>query len=112
MSEFREVTSPDLWQVEVRYLMTDLMIRHPRKIWRVSEFVEALDDLGVDLGQRYGIRPAKRLSDLLRTEMVRGRVVRVGWGRYRLGVIPDTTRRRILARARSCRDHLCRMDRQ
>lgn len=33
MNEFREITESYLWQVEVRYLMTDLMIRDPNRIW-------------------------------------------------------------------------------
>ena len=53
----------------------------------VSELVRAIRNV-VDLGDR----PSKFVSDLLRTEVRRGRVERVGWGRDRLVRFPRTTR--------------------
>lgn len=43
---------------------------------------------GFDLGPR----PSKRVSDALRWEIARGRVLRTGWGRYAPGTAPRQTR--------------------
>lgn len=59
-------------------------------IHKVSELVECLVVLGVDLGPL----PSKSVSNLLRAERTRGRVERVAWGKYRLGYLPRTTRYR------------------
>lgn len=59
----------------------------------VSELVRAIRHV-VDLGDR----PSKFVSDLLRTEVRRGRVERIGWGRYRLVRFPRSTRQRARAR--------------
>lgn len=56
----------------------------------VSELVDHLRGLGVNLGPL----PSKSVSNLLRAERARGRVERVGWGKYRLGYLPRTTRHR------------------
>ena len=59
----------------------------------VEDLVKSISTY-VDVGER----PSKFVSDLLRTEVRRGRVERVGWGQYRLVRFPRTTRQRALAR--------------
>ena len=63
-------------------------------IHKVSELVECLVALGVDLGVDLGPLPSESVSNLLRAERTRGRVERVAWGKYRLGYLPRTTRYR------------------
>jgi hypothetical protein len=73
-------------------------------IHRVSELVDFLQTLKVDLGPL----PSKCVSNLLRAERARGRVERVTWGKYRLGYLPRTTRYRaklVVASMRSEVDH-------
>ena len=53
----------------------------------VSDLVEALRGAGFDLGAR----PGKAVSDALRWEVRRGRVVRLGRGRYGPGSMPKST---------------------
>lgn len=84
-----------LFGVELRYVLTDLMLGDPR-VWRVQELVHALRRGGFRIGEP----PSRVVSGALRAEIEHGRVVRVGWGRYRAtGHIPGTTRRRIRTRA-------------
>jgi hypothetical protein len=76
-------------ELKLRYVL--LIALEPRgSVHRVSELVEHLNALGVDLGPL----PSKFVSDLLRAERNRGRVERVAWGKYRLGYVPRTTRYR------------------
>ncbi|MDE0803609.1 MAG: hypothetical protein OSA99_09830 [Acidimicrobiales bacterium] len=89
-----------VWGTDLRYLLTDLIAGPERRGWRVVELAEALERAGFELQGR----PTKVVSDALRTEIQRGRVVRVGWGRYEMGHIPGGTRRRIRARSRAARD--------
>lgn len=77
--------------LELRYLLTDLIDGPERRVWSVSELVETVAGLGF----RFGDRPSRAVSDLLRLEIWRGRIVRLGRGRYRAAVIPGSTRRRI-----------------
>lgn len=81
--------------VELRYVLTDLMLRSPH-VWRVGELVDALRRGGFQIGE-----PASRVvSGALRAEIEHDRVVRVGWGRYRAtNHVPGSTRRRIRSRA-------------
>ena len=85
-----------LWGIDLRYVLTDLIVRPPHRVWTVAELVADLTSAGFDLGDR----PSKHVSDVLRAEIARGRVRRVGWGRYEAGHVPGGTRRRIRARAR------------
>lgn len=85
--------------VELRYVLTDLIHGPERAEWTVAQLVDELDRSGFTL---YG-RASKAVSDALRWEVGRGRVVRVGRSRYRPGTIPGTTRRRIRSRARARR---------
>jgi hypothetical protein len=76
-------------ELKLRYVL--LIALEPQgSVHRVSELVEHLNALGVDLGPL----PSKFVSDLLRAERNRGRVERVAWGKYRLGYVPRTTRYR------------------
>ena len=59
---------------------------------RVSELVAAVRPLA-----ELGPRPSKLVSDLLRVELMRGRVTRPSWGRYQLQSLPRTTRGRAVA---------------
>lgn len=54
----------------------------------VQDLVDALDRRGIDVPGR----ASKTISDALRWEVSRGRVMRVGRGRYRTGAIPRSTR--------------------
>ena len=45
-------------------------------------------------------RPSKTVADTLRSEINKGRVSRVGQGRYEIDRIPQSTRYRIVAHAR------------
>ena len=89
-----------VWGLDLRYLLTDLIDGPERRVWRVVELASALQQAGFVLQGR----PTKVVSDALRTEIQRGRVVRVGWGRYESGHMPGATRRRIRNRARLARD--------
>ena len=59
---------------------------------RVSELVAAVRPLA-----ELGPRPSRFVSDLLRVELMRGRVTRPSWGRYQLQSLPRTTRGRAVA---------------
>lgn len=85
-----------LWGLELRYVLCDIIASQGGGTCTVAELVTALDRWGFELGGR----PSKEISDALRTEVARGRVVRVGRGRYRTGSIPGSTRRRIRKVAR------------
>ncbi len=82
-----------------RYLLTDRITGPPARVWRVGELVDDLRAAGFALDDA----PSRMVSNLLRTEVARGRVRRVGWGRYGPGTIPGSTRRRIRTRARAAR---------
>lgn len=84
-----------LFEIDRRYLITDLFLTSPSRVWTPKELAAALAAQGFELGER----PNKVVADVLRAELRRQRVVRVGHGRYRLGRVPDTTRRRIRDRA-------------
>lgn len=83
----------------LRYLMTDRIVGPPGRVWRVRELIADLRNDGFVLDHE----PSRTVSNLLRTEVARGRVVRVGWGQYGPGTIPGSTRRRIRSRARRAR---------
>jgi len=84
----RDPTS--LFALELRYLLTD-RIASAGRVVTVAEPVGWLDHAGF----RVGGRPSKTVSDHLRAEIARGRVRRVGRGRYVVDDIPGATRRRI-----------------
>lgn len=85
--------------IELRYALTVYMQLHGPA--SVPELLDALDhwDFGV------AGRPSKAVSDALRWEMGRGRVARVGRGRYKaVGWIPRGTQHRMHQRVLALRE--------
>lgn len=94
-----------LVELELRYALTDLMVGTPGRVWTVTELADAVAARGFTIPGR----PGKTVSDALRTELVRGRVHRLGRGRYvAAATIPGTTRRRIRRAVRHRADLLTR----
>jgi hypothetical protein len=80
-----------LSRLDLRYFLTDTMAGAPERTWTPTELAAVVERAGFSLSGR----GSKVVSDHLRAEVNRGRVVRVGRGRYRVGEIPGSTRRRI-----------------
>lgn len=73
---------------KLRYALT-LHLHERREAATVQELVDAMRTANVEvLG-----RPSKAVSDALRTEVSRGRVVRLSRGWYRAGSMPESTGR-------------------
>lgn len=73
---------------KLRYNLT-LHLHAVRTPATIGDLIEAMRAEGVEvLG-----RPSKAISDALRTEVSRGRVVRAGRGVYRAGSMPESTGR-------------------
>jgi hypothetical protein len=87
-----------LWGRDLRYVLTCHLVE-AGAVLTVAQLVRAV------AGDGFGLpRPAnKAVSDALRWEVARGRVLRVGRGRYRSGVMPKATKSRIGTRVRSLR---------
>lgn len=83
--------------IELRYLLTWYI--HEVGPLSVAELAHLLDD---DRLRVYG-RPSKEISDALRWEVRRGRVIRVGRGQYTVGRIPRGTAHRIRTRVEAVR---------
>ncbi len=82
---------PPLRGRALRFVLVDELMRHGGEM-RVAELVAALVHRhGFDLGGR----ASKVISDALRWETRRGRVVRLGRGRYRFSHTARSTARRI-----------------
>ena len=78
-----------LRRTNLRYVLTmNLAVHGPATI---HDMIELLTDQGF---ATHG-RPSKAISDALRTEQVRGRVRRIGRGRYAPGSMPRGTEHRI-----------------
>jgi hypothetical protein len=93
MSQLLTVSGTDL-----RYLLTAYLFDHGPAT--VEELVDALAYHGFrPIG-----RPSKAVSDALRWETVRGRVIRIRRGNYRPGTMSRATRHRIVARVRALHD--------
>ncbi|MCV7366927.1 hypothetical protein CRI77_24085 [Mycolicibacterium duvalii] len=75
--------------LDLRYLLTTYI--HERGLVTVDELVDWLDCQGFEVGDR----ASKVVSDALRWECARDRVIRVGRGRYRQGYVPRATAYRI-----------------
>ncbi len=83
---------------ELRYLLVDLIDRAGQPL-SIAELAAALDQLGIPVAA-----PAnKTVSDALRRQLVRGRVVRTKRGVYGSGSMPKSTRYYIRNRARRTR---------
>lgn len=81
---------PELSGVVLRYAVL-LVMEGVTRPTTVGEIVEAIERYGVRVPERKG----KWVSDALRCELRKGRVVRVGRNRYVGGLpMPDRTRRR------------------
>ncbi len=80
--------------IDLRYLLTAYL--HELGPLSVAQLVSELTDQGFELTGR----PSKTISDALRWERRRGRVIRVGRGRYAAGHMPRQTASRITARVR------------
>jgi hypothetical protein len=80
---------------DLRYLLTAYLVDHGPAT--VDELVEALTYHGF----RTPGRTSKSVSDALRWEMARGRVVRFRRGRYRPASMPRATEYRIFQRVRA-----------
>lgn len=76
---------PLLRALPLRYVLT-LYLREVGTA-SVSELVIALERDGYEVAGR----PSKVVSDALRWEIGKGRVIRVGRGRYQTGTIPRST---------------------
>ncbi|GJM38174.1 MAG: hypothetical protein DHS20C19_15410 [Acidimicrobiales bacterium] len=88
---------PEVTGILLRYALLDVMhgVAQPASI---DEIVRAIEGLGVEIPARKG----KWVSDALRTEHKKGRIIRVGRNRYVGTEIPRSTRYRA---KRSIRDH-------
>lgn len=82
--------------IVTRYLATDVLASTPGRAWSPAEIATELERRGFRSPGRLG----KDVANGLRAEVNRGRVHRVGRGRYVVGHIPGATRRRIRAVAR------------
>jgi hypothetical protein len=72
----------------LRYLLTILLVDARRPL-TVAELIEQVERAGLEIAGR----PSKVISDALRWERDKGRVIRVGEGRYARGVMPPRTER-------------------
>jgi len=83
--------------LHLRYLLTWYLVEEgPLTVARI---VTLLERDGIDVEDR----ASKVVSDALRWEIARRRVVRLSRGTYAVGSIPPSTARRIRARARALR---------
>ena len=85
--------SPSVWRQLSGRSLRFVLVEQIREngTMTVAEMVEALSELGYHISGR----PSKVISDALRWERARGRVVRVRRGVYRSGTAPRSTARRI-----------------
>lgn len=88
-------TERPLYGLIVRYVLTYYLQRAGQAT--VAELVASLESDGFRIAERQ----SKVVSDALRWEVRRGRVVRLGRGRYGVGRIPRGTRNRIERRYRA-----------
>lgn len=85
---------------DLRYLLTRLLqLNGPLT---VAELVARL------YGEGFAVpgRPSKTVSDSLRWENGRGRVWRIGRGRYKAGEMPRSTEYRLITRVAALRDEV------
>jgi hypothetical protein len=91
--------------IELRYLLTAYLLDHGPAT--VDELVDALTYHGF----RTAGRASKSVSDALRWESARGRVIRFRRGLYRPGAMPRATEHRIFTRVRALHDEVAEMSR-
>ncbi len=92
---------PQIVGLELRYLLTTLLLEAGSRMT-----LDALVDAVAHEGFVLRGRPSKVVSDALRWEIGRGRVVRHGRGIYAPGTMPRQTKSRIRRRVRLLRDHV------
>lgn len=85
--------------IELRYALTVALVRAGGPL-TVTELVRTLERDGFSFGDR---RASKEVSDALRWEIGRGRVVRLRRGVYVAGHMPKQTRSRIRQRVERLR---------
>jgi len=90
-----------IWGLELRYLLTTLLIESGRPT-PLDELVERIHAEGFLLPGR----PGKVVSDALRWDVRRGRVVRLDRGVHRVGTVPRQTKSRITHRVRDMRQRV------
>jgi hypothetical protein len=83
--------------IELRYALTLYIAQHGRQT--VSDLAGALAHQGFSVAGR----PSKAISDALRWEVARGRVIRRGRGLYGSGAMPRSTEYRIHQRVLALR---------
>ena len=86
---------------ELRYLLTSYLL-DARTALRIGDLVRFCRHDGVT----FAGRPSKAISDALRWEIGRGRVVRLGRGIYVLGDMPRSTKSRIMSSSRRTRQRI------
>ena len=80
----------------LRYLLTIVLIDAQRPL-TVAELIDAVERTGLPIAGR----PSKTISDALRWERAKGRVIRVGRAKYGSGGMPPRTERWIRAQVRN-----------
>ena len=80
----------------LRYCLLALLDRAGRPC-SIAELIDQLDQLGLVV---HGADPRKTVSDVLRWELTKGRVVRTGFGRYEALPRPPSTARKHRERLR------------
>jgi hypothetical protein len=92
-------TRPLLRGIELRYVLTVALLDGNREV-TIPELARVIGECGF----RVGGRPSKTISDALRWEVGKGRVLRLGRARYGPGRLPRSTewwiRRRVASLAR------------
>ena len=79
---------------QVRRVLVTWLMQSERPL-TVPELAQRLADAGLSVTGR----PGKVVSDSLRWELARGRVVRVARGSYRIGLVPRSTAYKIMRQA-------------
>jgi hypothetical protein len=92
---------PCIAGLELRYLLTTVLLECNARL-TVAQLVEAVAAEGFLLRGR----PSKAVSDALRWEVRRGRVLRHARGIYGPGTMPRQTKSRIRTRVRRLRAHV------
>jgi hypothetical protein len=86
------------WGRDLRYVLTWTLLDAATTL-SIRELVRRVEDAGFVVPGR----ASKTVADALRWEIARGRVVRVGRGLYRPGVVPRQTKSRIRRRVAALR---------
>ncbi|MGI9595457.1 MAG: hypothetical protein ACR2QK_04820 [Acidimicrobiales bacterium] len=92
------VDHPVLSGRSLRFILVDELMNRASGTVTVAELVHSVAEHGYQLRGR----ASKTISDALRWEVGRGRVIRTGRGRYRYRRAPRSTARRIRIFARRC----------